>query len=168
MAAMQQVEAAVREHEAPSLAAVDLDPAAQAVRMLDVLVPRQNLLRELGRLREAESYFRASFDNASRVFGQAHPNTLSAMGSLGEVVALQGRHAEALGPIHTAMRLNPHYPAPYPFNLGWAYQETGQVEEARARSSGAVCEITLAGARQVSLLDLGRLMDRRQGQKEVR
>ena len=38
-----------------------------------------------------------------------------------------------------------------------------QVEEARARSSGAVCEITLAGARQVNLLDLGRLMDRRQG-----
>jgi purine-binding chemotaxis protein CheW len=38
-----------------------------------------------------------------------------------------------------------------------------QVEEARARSTGAVCEITLAGTRQVNLLDLGRLMDRRQG-----
>jgi purine-binding chemotaxis protein CheW len=41
-----------------------------------------------------------------------------------------------------------------------------QVEEARGRSSGAVCEITLAGTRQVSLLDLLRLMDRRQGQEK--
>ena len=38
-----------------------------------------------------------------------------------------------------------------------------QVEEARARSTGPVCEITLPGTRQVSLLDLLRLMDRRQG-----
>ena len=41
-----------------------------------------------------------------------------------------------------------------------------QVAEARARSTGATCEITLAGARQVSLLDLLRLMDRRQGQEK--
>src|SRR5207245_2581286 len=41
-----------------------------------------------------------------------------------------------------------------------------QVEEARARSSGAACEITLAGTRQVSLLDLLRLMDRRQGSEK--
>ena len=39
-----------------------------------------------------------------------------------------------------------------------------QVVEARARSTGATCEITLAGTRQVILLDLLRLMDRRQGQ----
>ena len=41
-----------------------------------------------------------------------------------------------------------------------------QVAEARALSTGATCEITLAGARQVSLLDLLRLMDRRQGQEK--
>jgi len=41
-----------------------------------------------------------------------------------------------------------------------------QVAEARARSSGATCEITLAGTRQVNLLDLLRLMDRRQGQEK--
>ena len=41
-----------------------------------------------------------------------------------------------------------------------------QVAEARARSSGPTYEITLAGARQVSLLDLLRLMDRRQGQEK--
>src|SRR3954465_201478 len=41
-----------------------------------------------------------------------------------------------------------------------------QVDEARTRSSGAVCEITLPGMRQMNLLDLGRLMDRRQGQEK--
>jgi chemotaxis signal transduction protein len=40
------------------------------------------------------------------------------------------------------------------------------VEEARARSSGAVCELTLPGMRQVNLLDLLRLMDRRHGQEK--
>ena len=40
-----------------------------------------------------------------------------------------------------------------------------QVEEARARTTGAVCEITMPGMRQVSLLDLGRLMDRRHQEK---
>jgi purine-binding chemotaxis protein CheW len=39
------------------------------------------------------------------------------------------------------------------------------VDEARARSSGAVCEITLPGMRQMNLLDLGRLMDRRSVEK---
>jgi chemotaxis signal transduction protein len=41
-----------------------------------------------------------------------------------------------------------------------------QVEEARARTSGAICEITVGGMRQVNLLDLPRLMDRRHGQEK--
>ena len=44
-------------------------------------------------------------------------------------------------------------PAGYPHAL---------VEEARARAAGAVLELTLPGLRQVHLLDLRRLMDRRQ------
>jgi purine-binding chemotaxis protein CheW len=40
------------------------------------------------------------------------------------------------------------------------------VEEARARSTGAVCELTLPGMRQVNLLDLLRLMDRRHSQEK--
>jgi chemotaxis signal transduction protein len=39
------------------------------------------------------------------------------------------------------------------------------VEEARARSAGAVAEVTLPGMHQVNLLDLGRLMDRRAAEK---
>ncbi|HET7787133.1 MAG TPA: chemotaxis protein CheW [Myxococcales bacterium] len=39
------------------------------------------------------------------------------------------------------------------------------VDEARARSAGAVCEITLPGLRQMNLLDLRRLMDRRNVEK---
>src|SRR5207253_4441534 len=40
-----------------------------------------------------------------------------------------------------------------------------QVAEARARSTGAISEITLPGMRQVNLLDLLRLMDRRHAQE---
>jgi chemotaxis signal transduction protein len=40
-----------------------------------------------------------------------------------------------------------------------------QVDEARARSAGAVCEITLPGMQQMNLLDLGRLIDRRNQEK---
>jgi purine-binding chemotaxis protein CheW len=39
------------------------------------------------------------------------------------------------------------------------------VEEARARQSGAVAEVTLPGLHQVNLLDLRRLMDRRESEK---
>jgi adenylate cyclase len=66
------------------------------------------------------------------------PNNAEVYWVLAEGLNIVGRHAEALGPIHKAMRLNPHYPAPYPFNLGWAYQETGQVEEALAAYKRAV------------------------------
>ena len=45
---------------------------------------------------------------------------------------------EAFAPIRTAMRLNPHYPAPYLFNLGWAYHSTGQYAEAIAALKGAI------------------------------
>ena len=38
--------------------------------------------------------------------------------------------------------------------------------EARARSAGAVCELTLPGMRQVNLLDLLRLMDRRKHEEQ--
>ena len=40
------------------------------------------------------------------------------------------------------------------------------VEQARARSTGAVCELTLPGMRQVQLLDLLRLMDRRRSEEK--
>jgi tetratricopeptide (TPR) repeat protein len=66
------------------------------------------------------------------------PNNAEVYFVLAEGLNIAGRPAEALGPIQKAMRLNPHYPAPYPFNLGWAYQETGQVEEALAAYKRAV------------------------------
>jgi purine-binding chemotaxis protein CheW len=40
------------------------------------------------------------------------------------------------------------------------------LEEARARSSGPVCEVTLPGMRQVNLLDLLGLMDRRKSEEK--
>jgi adenylate cyclase len=66
------------------------------------------------------------------------PNNADVYFALVEGLNFAGRHAEALAPIHKAMRLNPHYPANYPFNLGWAYQGTGQVEEALAAYKRAV------------------------------
>lgn len=42
------------------------------------------------------------------------------------------------------------------------------VEEARARSAGAVLELTLAGMRQLHLIDLRRLFDRRQAAEKRR
>jgi chemotaxis signal transduction protein len=39
------------------------------------------------------------------------------------------------------------------------------VEEARARASGPVAEVTLPGLKQVNLIDLRRLMDRRSSEK---
>jgi adenylate cyclase len=66
------------------------------------------------------------------------PNNALVYFALAEGLNIAGRHAEALEPIQKAMRLNPHYPANYPFNLGWAYQETGRVEEALAAYKRAV------------------------------
>ena len=43
-----------------------------------------------------------------------------------------------------------------------------QVEEARARGSGPVLEMTLPGMKQVNLLDLRKLMDRRAKTEEAR
>ncbi|HEV8716507.1 MAG TPA: tetratricopeptide repeat protein [Candidatus Binatia bacterium] len=60
------------------------------------------------------------------------PNNADMYFVLAEGLNIAGRPAEALGPIHKAMRLNPHYLAPYPMNLGWAYRGTGQYAEAIA------------------------------------
>lgn len=66
------------------------------------------------------------------------PNNADVYFALAEGLNIAGRHAEALEPIHKAMRLNPHYPVNYPFHLGWACQRTGQVEQALAAYKQAV------------------------------
>jgi TolB-like protein/cytochrome c-type biogenesis protein CcmH/NrfG len=66
------------------------------------------------------------------------PNSADVHFVLAEGLNLAGRHAEALGVIQKAMQLHPHYPAPYAFELGWAYDGTGQVEQALAAYKRAV------------------------------
>ncbi len=66
------------------------------------------------------------------------PNNADVYWVLAEGLNMAGRHEEALAPIQKAMRLNPHYPANYPFNLGWAYDGTGQIEAALAAYKRAV------------------------------
>jgi tetratricopeptide (TPR) repeat protein len=60
----------------------------------------------------------------------SRPNTADMYFVLAEGLNIAGRSGEAFAPIRTAMRLNPHYPANYPFNLGWAYWRTEQYAEA--------------------------------------
>jgi tetratricopeptide (TPR) repeat protein len=51
---------------------------------------------------------------------------------LGETLKRVGRPEEAIGLIEMAMRLNPHYPLFYIFQLGEAYRYMGRYEEAMA------------------------------------
>jgi TolB-like protein/Flp pilus assembly protein TadD len=57
---------------------------------------------------------------------------------LGEALRRVGRPEDALGLIETAMRLNPHYPPFYSFQLGEAYRYTGRNEEAIAAYKSAL------------------------------
>jgi adenylate cyclase len=66
------------------------------------------------------------------------PNDAGVYFALAEGLNIAGRPAEAFAPIHTAMRLNPHYPANYLFNLGWAYWQTGQYAGAIATLKDAI------------------------------
>jgi TolB-like protein/cytochrome c-type biogenesis protein CcmH/NrfG len=66
------------------------------------------------------------------------PNNADAYFALAEGLNMAGRPAEALEAIQKAIRLNPHYPANYPFNLGWAYWKTGQYAEAIATLQEAI------------------------------
>ena len=60
------------------------------------------------------------------------PNLADAYRALGINLVWAGRPEEGIGLIEKAMRLNPHYGPIYLVNLGWAYLEAGQYEEALA------------------------------------
>jgi len=58
------------------------------------------------------------------------PNHADSYASQAEALNFAGRPEEALRLVERAMRLNPRYPFWYLFELGWAYQLTGQYAEA--------------------------------------
>jgi adenylate cyclase len=60
------------------------------------------------------------------------PNNADSYVMQAHVLNSAGRPEEALRRVEQAMRLNPHYPPPYLFQLGWAYRVTGQYAEAVA------------------------------------
>jgi len=60
------------------------------------------------------------------------PNDAEGYAWLGETLSFVGRLEEAIGLIEKAMRLNPHYPPFYIFQLGEAYRYMGRYEEAMA------------------------------------
>jgi tetratricopeptide (TPR) repeat protein len=51
---------------------------------------------------------------------------------------MSGRAEEAIGMAEKAMRLDPHYPALYVSDLGWAYLLMGRYEEAIAAEKRAL------------------------------
>jgi len=86
-------------------------------------------------------YVDRQFDEGVTEFQKAvslAPNNADVYWGLAEGLNTAGRSAEAVEPIRTAMRLNPHYPAPYSYNLGWAYQQTGQYTQAIAILQDAI------------------------------
>ncbi len=54
------------------------------------------LLREQGKLKEAEPLLRSNLESFRRVRGPEHPETLAATASLGELLENQGKLAEAV------------------------------------------------------------------------
>jgi adenylate cyclase len=60
------------------------------------------------------------------------PNFADGYAHLAMMLGTAGRPEEALGLVQKAMRLNPHYPLQYSFNLGWTYILLEQYEEAVA------------------------------------
>jgi adenylate cyclase len=58
------------------------------------------------------------------------PNNADSYGRQAQTLNFVGRPEEALQMVAQAMRLNPHYPPQYSFEMGWAYQMTGRYAEA--------------------------------------
>ena len=66
------------------------------------------------------------------------PNNAASYNAQAEVLSFSGRPEEALRSMEQAMRLNPHYPPMYLFEVGWASQYTGQYAKAIAALKTAV------------------------------
>jgi len=66
------------------------------------------------------------------------PNNADSYSAQANVLNAAGRPQEALQLVERAMRLNPHYPAVYLFNLGVAYRATGRYTEAIAALKEAI------------------------------
>ena len=61
-----------------------------------------------------------------------NPNAGNVMANLAEVLGYSGRFAEAIELLEKAMRLDPHHPEWFYWNLGWAQYSAGRCEEALA------------------------------------
>ncbi|HKQ61266.1 MAG TPA: tetratricopeptide repeat protein [Candidatus Polarisedimenticolaceae bacterium] len=66
-----------------------------------------------------------SLEVATRVLGASHPNTLTALGNLGELLALEGRPAEALPLLTTSLEGTRQALAPTHVNVGIALRKYG-------------------------------------------
>ncbi len=99
-------------------AALGRSPGAAAIHN-DLAV----VLRELGRLDEAEAHFRRAAELA--------PGFAPYVANLGQTLALRGESAGAIESFHRAVRLAPGH-APFWRALGDALESTGRLDEAEA------------------------------------
>jgi hypothetical protein len=53
------------------------------------------MLRDAGRLAEAEPFYREALETRRRVLGEEHPHTLVSIGNMGVLLHRQGKYAEA-------------------------------------------------------------------------
>ncbi len=67
-----------------------------------------------------------------------NPNDADSYALLGHILNFAGRPGEAVELVEKAMRLNPHYPGWYLWNLGHAYRLMGRCSEAIAAQKRAV------------------------------
>ena len=69
------------------------------------------------------------------------PNDADNYRDLAEALIFAGRPEEAIEHIEKAMRLNPHYPATYPFTLGFAYTGIGFKDESSEQYEKAIAAV---------------------------
>ena len=103
--------------------------AAQRALALDPSLPDVHALLGGIHLRSGD------FDQAIRSAEHAvalNPNHATNMALLGMILTNAGRPKEAIQKFKTAMRLSPYYPDWFLSDLGWAYENAGQFEDAIA------------------------------------
>lgn len=151
---LAQVLTAVFEHEKAdehiglALKAIDDwgDPAGRA-RISGLLNSRGILLMQQQRYEEAEAVLHQAVEEAQKLFGDDHPEVVTALGNLGSAIRQQGgrEKLEASIPYYERVHQMTHerYGADSTrsigtsYNLGNAYRELGRIDEALALHQNA-------------------------------
>ena len=100
---------------------------AQQAVLLDETVPLSHTV--LGSIYLWEKQYDKAVAEGKRGIA-LDPNNAETHANLGQTLAFAGQPEEAIEAVKKAMRLNPHYPVNYLFQLSIAYRMAGRYEEA--------------------------------------